>query len=433
MDGPGWQTSTGRKSGASLSKRARLLAAALALVSPASPAGAAPQRDERVYAAAQSNRDGAIALLRQIVNIDSGTGDVTGGARVAAVLAPRLKALGAEVRIAAAEKPGFADNLVAVFQGTGKGRILIIAHIDTVFPPGTAAKRPFSIAGAQAHGPGALDCKSGVTAAVTALKILHDLGYRNFATITLLLDGSEEQGSPGSSRLIASLAAQHDVEFNLEGGFMPDDLIVWRKGSANIRIAVRGRTAHAGVAPQDGRNAATELLHQLGAIDGAFPHAGDGTTVNLTVLKSGDRPNVIPDLAEATLNVRFRKPEDFTQVMARVRRLAARTTVPDTAVAVSTDPAFPPMAESPAEDALLARTAAIYGEIGRKLGHDGSGGASESALAAAAGIPALDGLGFVGANQHSERETMDLTSVTPRLYLLTRLLMDVGAEPPARK
>ena len=319
-----------------------------------------------------------------------------------------------------------------MFHGAGKGRILVIAHIDTVFPPGTAAKRPFSIAGTQAHGPGVLDCKSGVADAVTALKILHDLGYRNFATITLLLDGSEEQGSPGSTRLIGRLAAQHEVEFNLEGGFMPDDLIVWRKGSANIRIAVKGRSAHAGVAPQDGRNAATELLHQLGVIGGAFPHAGTGTTVNLTVLKSGDRPNVIPDLAEATLNARFRTPQDLAQVLARVRQIASHTLVPDTSVTVSTDPAFPPMAESAAEDALLARAATIYGEIGKTLGRDGSGGASESALAAAAGIPALDGLGFVGANQHSEREVMDLTSVTPRLYLLTRLLTDVGATPPSR-
>ena len=409
------------------------LAAGFALLALTAPAATAPRRDDKVYAAAQSNRDGAIALLRQIVNIDSGTGDVAGGAKVAAVLAPRLKALGADVRIEAAEKPGFADNLVAVFRGTGKGRILIIAHIDTVFPPGTAAKRPFSIAGTRAHGPGALDCKSGVADAVTALKILHDLGYRNFATITLMLDGSEEQGSPGSTRLIGRLAAQHDVEFNMEGGFMPDDLIVWRKGSANIRIQIKGRSAHAGVAPQDGRNAATELLHQLGVIDGAFPHAGTGTTVNLTILKSGDRPNVIPDLAEATLNARFRRPQDFTQVLAKVRQIAAHTLVPDTSVTVSTDPAFPPMAESAAEDALLARTAMIYGEIGKKLGHDGSGGASESALAAAAGIPALDGLGFVGVNQHTDRETMDLTSVTPRLYLLTRLLMDVGAAPPSHK
>ncbi len=139
-----------------------------------------------------------------------------------------------------------------MFHGSGKGKILIIAHIDTVFGPGTAATRPFRIDAERAYGPGVGDEKAGVVNAVTALKILHDLGFKNFATITLLLDDSEERGSPGSTRLIKSLARQHDVEFNMEPGDPPDALTVWRKGSSSIRIQVKGRAAHAGMAPQDG-------------------------------------------------------------------------------------------------------------------------------------------------------------------------------------
>src|SRR5882724_13194564 len=295
-------------------------------------AGASPHRDDRVYQAAAANRAGALDLLREIVDIDSGTGDVVGGAKVESVLAARLKALGADVRTEPAEAPGLPDNLVAVFHGTGKGRILIIAHVDTVFGPGTVAARPFSIDKDRAHGPGVGDEKAGVVNAFAALKILHDLGFKNFATITFLLDDSEERGSPGSTKLIKRLAREHDVEFNMEPGDPPDALTVWRKGSASIHIQVRGRAAHAGMAPQDGRNAAAERVHQLRALQGAFPLSGTGVTVNLTVLHSGERANIIPDFAEATLNVRYRKPEEFDAVLARIEAGAHNIQIPETTV-----------------------------------------------------------------------------------------------------
>ena len=152
----------------------------------------------------------------------------------------------------------------------------------------------------RAYGPGVGDEKAGVINAVMALKILHDLGFKNYATITLLLDNSEERGSPGSRKLITALVKQHDVEFNMEPGDPPDALTVWRKGSTGIHIQVKGRAAHAGMAPQDGRNAAVELVHQLAALEGAFPHFGDGTTrQSHLILKAGERNNIIPDYAEA--------------------------------------------------------------------------------------------------------------------------------------
>src|SRR5271166_259693 len=393
---------------------------------------ATPHRDAGIYKAAEANRAGALELLARIVNIDSGTGDVEGGTKVEAVLAEQLKALGAEVRTSAAEAPGLPDNLVAVLHGTGKGRILIVAHIDTVFGPGTAARRPFSIDGGRAHGPGVGDEKGGVVAAITALKILHDVGFNNFATITLLLDDSEERGSPGSTNLIKSEAMRHDVEFNMEPGDPPDALTVWRKGSASVTIQVKGRAAHAGMAPQDGRNAAAELVHQLGAIEGMYPHSGDGITVNLTVLKSGERSNIIPDYAEATLNVRFRKLEEIDAIVSRIRAASATTIVPDTSVTVGYERSFPPLTENTDIDALALRAQKIYSELGKTIALSGNGGASESALAMSVGTPALDGLGFVGGDFHTDHEWIDLNSVVPRLYLFTRLLMDAGAAPPRR-
>lgn len=383
-------------------------------------------KDAKVYAAVTANRAAALELLKDIVNIDSGTGDVEGGRKVDELLSARLKALGAEVRTSPAEAAGLPDNLISVWHGSGQGRILMIAHIDTVFGPGTAAARPFRMDEQRAYGPGVGDEKAGVVNAVMAMNTLTQLHFTAFKTITLLLDDSEERGSPGSTRLIQSLSREHDVVLNMEPGDPPDDLTVWRKGSATIRIKVSGRAAHAGMAPQNGRNAASELLHQLTALEGKFPHSGDGITVNLTVLRAGERNNIIPDSAEGVLNVRYRQQEQFQQILAAVEAQSHDTQIPDTRVSVSHDPAFPPLTENPQIDALAAKAKAIYGELGRTVGTSGNGGASESALAMAEGTPALDGLGFVGGDFHTDQEWIDLSSVTPRMYLLTRLLMELG-------
>src|SRR3984957_4056052 len=309
----------------------RLLAASLALIWGAA-ADAAPKRDETVYRAVEANRAGALKLLESIVNIDSGSGDVEGGKRVEELLAAQLKASGADIHYQPAEAPNLPPNLVAVFHGTGKAKILIIAHIDTVFGPGTVAKRPFRIEGNRAHGPGIDDEKAGVVNAVTTLKILHDLGFKNYATITLLLDDSEELGSPGSTQLIKTLAKQNDVEFNMEPGDPPDAVTVWRKGGGDITIQAHGRASHAGMVPQDGPNAVVELVPQLAALQGKFPQSGDGITVNLTTIKTGDRSNIIPDFAQATFDVRFRVPEEFDKVLAQVKSAIVATIVPDTTV-----------------------------------------------------------------------------------------------------
>lgn len=396
-------------------------------------ATAAPQRDEAVYHAVESNRAEALELLKSIVDIDSGSGDVAGGKRVDEILAARLKAIGAQVRYEPAEAANLPPNLVAVFHGKGNAKMLIIAHIDTVFGPGTVAKRPFRIEGDHATGPGVGDEKGGVVNAVMALKILHDLGFTDYATITLLLDDSEELGSPGSTELIKKLARQNQVEFNMEPGDPPDAITVWRKGAGDISIQVRGRSAHAGMVPQNGRNAAAELVHQLAALESKFPHTGDGTTVNLTVIKAGTRSNIIPDFAEATLDVRFRRLEDFDAVLAKIKTGLLPPIVPDTTITVAPDGStYPPLTENPQIDALGARAQGIYEELGKTLGLSGNGGASESAVAMSVGTPALDGLGFVGGGFHTDHEWIELSSVTPRLYLFTRLLMETGRSPPIK-
>ncbi len=407
--------------------RLTLVAAVAALIFFAGSAQAGAQRAQAVYRAAEASRPGELELLRRIVDIDSGTGDIAGGQRVEAILSVPLRAAGATVRTVPAEVSGVAPNLVAVFHGSGKARVLIIAHVDTVFGPGTVAKRPFRMEGNHAYGPGVGDEKGGVVTAVTALRILHQLGFRNYETITLMLDGSEEKGSPGSTRLIETLARQSDVEFNMEPGDPPDALTVWRKGAGDIVVSVRGRAAHAGMVPQNGRNAAIELVHQIGALQGRFPQSGDGITVNLTLIRAGDRSNIIPDSAEATFDVRFRKPGEFAGIFSRMKSSLVPTSVPDTVVSIASEgSAYPPLIDNAQVAALGHRAQEIYGELGKTVALSGNGGASESAVANSVGTPALDGLGIVGAGFHTDHEWIDLASITPRLYLFTRLLIETG-------
>jgi len=389
----------------------------------------AAHKDGKVLAAAQAARASELELLEQVVNIDSGTGDVEGGRKVAGVLIPHLKALGMTVESVPAEEAGLAENTVATLAGRGKTRILMIGHIDTVFEPGTAQHRPFRMDDKRAYGPGVSDEKGGVIEGLCALQILHDLGFTNFSKIVFLMETSEERGSPGTRALIGRLLKDADVELNLEPGDLPDTLTVWRKGSTTFRIDVKGRAAHAGVAPQDGRNAALELIHQISGLE-AFPKSGDGLTANLTVMHAGTRGNIIPEDAWALVNVRVRDKADFGRVEQVLRRNAQTTVIPDTHVTVSGGDGFPPLPNNPATDKLAARAQRIYAGIGRTLSAGGNGGASESALAADAGVAALDGLGPVGGGFHSEKEFLELDTVTPRLYLLTMLLMDLGQNPP---
>ena len=180
----------------------RLLAAmaaatVLALPAQAARAPAAPTKDAKLWAAAEAARPGQLKLLEDVVNVDSGTGDVEGGRKIAAILSARLKAMGYAIESVKAEAEGLPDNTVATLTGTGKGRVLLIGHIDTVFEPGTVAKRPFRMDADKAYGPGVSDEKGGVIEGIYALQLLHDLGFKDFKQIVFLIETSEERGSPG--------------------------------------------------------------------------------------------------------------------------------------------------------------------------------------------------------------------------------------------
>jgi glutamate carboxypeptidase len=377
--------------------------------------------------AVQACEPDARALLRKLVQIDSGTADIPGVTAVGAVLKSELQRVGAEVESVPATTAA-ADNLVATLKGSGKGRVLVIAHMDTVFPHGTVALRPYAVTGERGVGPGAGDDKSGAVAAVCALRVLQQIRFHDYARIILILNSNEETGSFGTRDLIHTKATQSDVAINLERGIPPDGLVVGRKGSAVITLEVTGHAAHAGLEPEKGRNAVIEAAQQALRL-GSLADPSRQTTVNVTVFEGGNASNVIPDHAIVKADVRAFRPEEFDRIEKGLQELAAHTSIPDVQVQARLTRTFPPWPRAASTDALLARAQRLYAEIGGTLTEAVVGSSADVALAAETGTPSIDGVGIRGGGAHGPEDYAELASIVPRVYLLTRMLMDLGRDP----
>ncbi|WP_411380378.1 M20/M25/M40 family metallo-hydrolase [Pseudomonas sp. MPB26] len=399
-----------------------LLAATLALSFAVPAYSAEPHKP--IQAQAEQYKAEALKLLERLVNIDSGSGYEPGLTQVRDIAVDELKQLGFSIELVP-DKAANNSHVVATLKGTGKARILLMAHMDTVFKEGSAAERPFHIKDGRAYGPGVMDDKGGIVAGIYALKVLKDQGFKDYAQITFLLDASEETGSEAASEIIRNTAKGHDVTLNLEPGRPADGLVVWRKGSATAVVEVKGKAAHAGVAPELGRNAAMEAAHQILQL-GKLGDEEKKTTINFTVLKAGDRTNVIPDQATAKADVRAALPEEFDRIEKDLVRVSANKLIPETEVKTTLQRGLPPMPQTAESDKLVAIAQGIYAELGKKLTIEGSGGAADASLSAGVGTPTLDGFGIVGGNIHTADEYAEVESVVPRVYLLSRMIMELS-------
>ena len=398
-----------------------LLAASLALALGTFAPGVFAEPHAQVLAHAEQYKGEALKLLERLVNIDSGSGYEPGLTQVGDIAIEELKKLGATIE-RVPNTPDKSSHVIATLKGTGKAKILLMAHMDTVFKQGSAAERPFHIKDGRAYGPGVMDDKGGIVAGIYALKVLKNIDFKDYAQITFLLDASEETGSDIATDLIKKTAKAHDVTLNLEPGRPADGLVVWRKGSATALVEVKGKASHAGVAPELGRNAAMEVAHQILQL-GKLGDEAKKTTINFTVLNAGDRKNVIPDQATAAADVRAAVPEEFDRIEKDLARVSQDKLIADTEVTTTLKRGLPPMPQTAESDRLMAMAQGIYGEIGRKLTEEGSGGAADASLSASVGTPTLDGFGIVGGNIHTPEEYAEIDSVAPRIYLLSRMIM----------
>jgi len=382
----------------------------------------------RLLAAVQACDKDSRALLQRVVAIDSGTGNTEGLNAVGALYSAELSALGARSTALAPAPPATGDNVVATLTGKGKGRILLIAHMDTVFGRGEVAKRAPHWEGDLYIGPGAGDDKSGGVTAICALKALRAIGFTDFSRVDVLLNSSEETGSVGSRDLIRRMAAASDLTINLERGVPTDKVLVARKGSAVLTMEFQGRAAHSGLEPERGRNAVLEAARVALEVD-KLGDPDKSTTVKVDILAGGDKTNVIPDHAILKADVRALTTAEFDRVEKAAAGLAAVPGIDGVTIKSSLQRLFPPWPHAPTTDALLARANRLYAELGRSLTPIEVGSSADVAFAAETGTPAIDGFGMEGGGAHGLDDYADMATLVPRAYLLARMIMDVGHDP----
>jgi glutamate carboxypeptidase len=318
---------------------------------------------------------------------------------------------------------------VARFRGTGMRRILVLAHMDTVYQRGMVAGQPFRLEGDRAYGLGIADDKSGVALAMHAVAVLQALGHQEYGLLTVLVNADEEISSPGSRALITRLGSEHDAVFSCEGSGADDRLRLTTSGNGAVLLRVRGRASHAGAAPEDGRNALYELAHQILQTRDLSDRT-IGLSLNWTVASAGGTRNIIPAVATATGDARVTHVRDWDALESRLRQRLARTLIPETSVTMTLERRRPPLEATAASRALAAYAVSIYGVTGRRLGvtEESGGGGTDAAFAALKSkAPVIEGFGPAGFGAHSdEREFIDVRSIAPRLYLLARLVLDVA-------
>jgi len=408
-------------------KQARAVLAVLMFTFPAL-AAAAPHPNAKVLSAVKACEQGGRELLQRVVAIDSGTGDAEGLNAVGTIYTAELKALGADVKSVAPTPPATGNNVVATLTGTGRGRIVLIAHMDTVFNHGDVAERTPHWEGPHFIGPGAGDDKAGGVTAICALKALKEARFTDFARIDVLLNSNEETGSVGTRDLIRSLAMASDLVINLERGIPTDQVLKARKGSATLTAQFTGRAAHSGLEPEKGRNAVIEAARFALALE-KLSDPAKRTTVTVDILNGGDKTNVVPARAELKADVRAFTNDELDRVEQAAATLAASPSIDGVTIKTSMQRSFPPWPPSEHTDRVIERANRLYAEIGRRVTATEVGSSADVSFAAQTGTPSIDGFGIEGGGAHSVDDYADIATLVARVYLLTRLLMDVGHDP----
>ncbi|MBB5017066.1 glutamate carboxypeptidase [Chitinivorax tropicus] len=400
-------------------------------------ANAAP--DAAVLAQVAKEKPALLGSLQELVSIESGSRDLEGLNRLANHIAAKLADLGGKVELLDSnadvyrmeDTPDQLGKMVkATFTGKGKKKILMIAHMDTVYQPGQLAQQPFRVEGDRAYGLGIADDKQGIAVIMHTISALNALKYRDYGTLTVLINADEEISSPGSRSLITKLGAEHDAVFSFEASRAASDkLELATSGIASANLVVRGKASHAGAAPEQGINALYEMAHQVLQMRDLSDPA-TGIKVNWTLATAGMTRNVIPAGAKASADVRVLRVEDYDKVEQQLRGRIQKQLLPDAKVELTFERRRPPLELSQATRDMANHAQTIYREMGKELIIDteAHGGGTDAAFAGMkTRSPVLERLGLQGFGAHTaDAEYVLVSSIEPRLYLVTRLVMDIA-------
>jgi glutamate carboxypeptidase len=359
-----------------------------------------------------------LELIQMLVRAESPSDDKAAVDICGAVVAGHVQALGGRVKLH--RQRALGDVIEARFGPRKKGSahpVLLLGHIDTVWPVGTLKTMPCRVADGRLWGPGTLDMKAGVAMALTALEMLIEAGLLD-REVVLLLNSEEEVGSPVSRPITERLARECSAVYVLE----PAQGLAYktaRKGTGNWRIDIKGVAAHAGVDFEKGSSALRELARVVERVSG-WTDLKRGLTVSVGLAGGGSKTNVIPAEAWAEVDVRIARKADGPRIERRFENLKAVDR--RCSLAVTGGINRPPMERTRATVALFARARALAAELGFALDEASTGGASDGNFTSALGIPTLDGMGAVGQGAHAQHESILIDHLAPRTALLAGML-----------
>ena len=366
--------------------------------------------------AVEAQADWMARTLRALVEAESPSDDKAAVDAVARLAAGFAEACGGRVKL---HKQKHFGNVLEVRFGPARSRrkpILLLGHLDTVWPLGTLKTMPWREAGGRFYGPGVLDMKAGVAMALAASSALAQVGISR--PVTLLLNPDEEVGSPASRPITERLALASEAVLVLE----PAQSLACktaRKGVGDYHLHVTGVAAHSGVDFERGHSAILELARLIETVAG-FTDLRVGRTVNPGVISGGTRSNVIAEHAYAAVDVRIAKASDAAKVEKLFRNL--RCADPACKLEITGGMNRPPMERKPGTVALYKRARKLAAELGFTLDEAATGGGSDGNFTAALGVPTLDGLGAVGEGAHAAHESVVIEHLVPRTALLAALL-----------
>ena len=360
------------------------------------------------------------SLLKTLVETESPSHDKAAVDRVGTIVAAEASKLGAQIEIISNAETG--DHIIADFlppEGhSPSAPILLLCHMDTVFPIGTLAKMPYREAEGKIFGPGTLDMKAGIVISLAAIGEAQKQGLNR--RVTLLCTSDEEIGSETSREWIESLAKESGLVLVLESALQDGSLKTWRKGVGEFRVRTKGRAAHAGGDHEKGRNAIEEMAHQVLAIQKMTDYSRQ-TTLNVGVIHGGTVSNVVPEETVIQVDVRVMQPGEWERLEAEMRRL--EPVLDGTSIEVTGSLNRPPMPFDETMKTTFEKAKSIAARIGMELKAGGTGGGSDANFVAPLGIPVLDGLGAVGEGYHSEREYIFADSMEQKARLVSSILL----------
>jgi glutamate carboxypeptidase len=358
---------------------------------------------------------GLLGDLEALVRLESPSDDAEKIGDLARWIRERLVERGVRAEMRPCAQRG--DALFA-WTGSPEGGTLLLGHLDTVWPVGTLAERPWRVEGGRAYGPGVFDMKAGIAVGMAVLATL--ARHSPPLSVSLLLVPDEEVGSAASRELTVSLAGRHRQVLVLEPS-QDGAAKVARKGCGTFHVRFSGRAAHAGLEPEKGASALAELARFVPFLDGvADPERG--TRLSATVARAGSATNVVPEAAELSVDARAWSAREAERATAAIRGYSPA----DARVAVAVEGGFdrPPLEPTAASTALYETARRIAAELGFHLGAARVGGGSDGNFTAAAGVPTLDGLGPRGDGAHARDEHVVVDDLPRRAALLAALVCE---------